>query len=145
MASKLSSDDAELTGGMGYRAAEAFVRPSPVVTAGNLTSSGFDLRNCLFNIIVTASKPTDQDSPTEIFLPEFHFPKDHTHIEASGGQWKIVLDDKSSVRIQKLLWWHAEGEQTLKAKGVVRQYGKPVDTDEEGYLNHYWQTGCSVM
>ena len=34
----------------GLRAAEAFIRPTPVATHGDISSFGFDLRNCTFKL-----------------------------------------------------------------------------------------------
>lgn len=146
MASEPSSADPEVSNSPGLRAAEAYVRPSPIVTAGDVLSYGFDLKSCLFTLSVIAPASTKQDAPTEIFLPEFHFPRDHTAVEVSGGKWTISLDDVNGARLQKLRWWHGEGEQSMSVKGMVRRFGKVSETDEEdGYLGQYWPTNCSIM
>ena len=130
---------------LGLRASEAFVRPSPIATAGDLKGYGLDLRDCVFTMSVAAAEATRKDAPTEVFLPGYHFPRDHTQVEVSGGQWIITTADQGSASKQILKWWHGEGDQTLKVRGVARNCGIPVAGDDEGYLNYYWQAGCSVM
>lgn len=63
----------------------------------------------------------------------------------SGGKWTISIEGPEDARIHKLRWWHNEGIQDIKIKGVVRKYGKVVETEEEGYLSQFWQNGCMVM
>ena len=145
MASEPSSEDADMKSLLGLRASEAFVRPFPIAIAGDLKDYGFDLRGCVFTMFITATAATSKDAPTEVFLPGYHFPRDHTQVESSGGQWIITTDDRGSASKQILKWWHGEGDQTLKVRGVARNYGIPVAGDDEGYLNHYWQAGCSIM
>ena len=93
---------------------------------------------------VAASKATSKDAPTEIFLPDLHFPGHGTEVEISSGQWTIGLDEATQVPVQKLKWWYGKGRQTLTVKGVVRRNGFTPSGDDEGYLNQYWQGGCSV-
>ncbi len=145
MASDATAVETESKPTPGYRAAEAFVRPSPFATAGDVQSYGFDLKSCIFSLRLTAARATTQDAPTEIFLPEFHFPNGSTEVEVSGGRWTVGVDDSKETSIQTLKWWHAEGEQSIKVKGVVRRNGEAGITDEDGYLNQYWQNTCSVM
>ena len=135
----------------GFRAAEAYIRPTPVSTHGRVDSFGFDLKSCTFTLTLTAPSPTEQDAPTEIFLPDFHFPQQQTAVEVSGGKWTIQVDEVVGVEgaaQQVLRWWHREGEQKLSVKGVKRKGGAVVGKEgEEGYLEAYWQMGrnCSVM
>lgn len=141
----------ELTSAPGFRAAEAYVRPSPLATAGKLLESGFDLRNCVFTFRLLADKSTGEDRPTEIFLPEFHFPKDKCEVEVSGGKWSIGNYEEDGGIMQKLKWWHNEGEQWIKVTGVRNSLQNTMAGGEEelGYLNQCQQTtygyGCSVM
>ena len=148
-------------GAEGYRAAEAYIRPTPVYTHGSVQGFGFDLKNCAFTLTLTSPSPTSQDHPTEVFLPGFHFPQQHgkTSVEVSGGKWMIeIVDDDGDGggRRQVLRWWHGEGEQRLSVKGVKRKGGalsfggdgrEGEGELEEGYLEAYWQMGrnCSVM
>ena len=130
----------------GFRAAEAFVRPTPVATHGNVLAFGFDLQNCVFTIVLTAPSATAEGAPTAIFLPEFHFPADKTAIEASGGKWTITTDERNEVPQQILQWWHAEGEQKLTAKGVQRKPGAVQGTeDDASYVEQYRQQTCVVL
>ena len=122
------------------------MRPSPVATAGQIKSYGFDLRNCIFHVVVSAPTATTTDAPTEVFLPDFHFPSDRLAVDVTGGKWAITVDDVHGGVVQKLRWWHAEGEQTLKVQGVKRRQGARVGREEEeGYLEQCQQTRCSVM
>ncbi|KAF2752179.1 glycoside hydrolase family 5 protein [Sporormia fimetaria CBS 119925] len=126
----------------GLRAAEAFIRPYPVATHGDITSYGFDLQNCTFKLALTAPGPTSEDEPTVIFLPEFHFPSSRSSVEVSGGKWTIIVKEMEGVPQQILHWWHAVGEQTITVKGVVRKQGAPVGSKEDesylGYLQQCW-------
>lgn len=133
-------------GKSGYRAAEAFVRPWPDAVHGSVTSFGFDLRSCTFTLQLTAPTSTTDTAPTEVFLPEWHFPATGTAVEVSGGKWAISVEDE----VQKLKWWHAEGDQAMTVKGLVRKLGTPTANEgEEGYLEQCqsqgWNVNCAVM
>nr|POE96961.1 putative glycosyl hydrolase [Quercus suber] len=77
----------------GYRAAEAYVRPTPIATHGTIISFGFDLKNCTFTLALSATGATPHETPTEIFLPDFHFPRGQTSVEVTGGKWTIQVDE----------------------------------------------------
>ncbi|KAJ9647076.1 endo-1,4-beta-glucanase [Coniosporium tulheliwenetii] len=115
----------------GYRAAEAFVRPTPIATHGDLLTHGFDLRNCIFRLSLTAKTPTQDDAPTEIFLPEHHFPQGRNTIEVSGGKWTISVEEGEGCETQRLRWWHGEGDQHITIKGVRRKTGTVLGAEEE--------------
>ncbi|KAK5995686.1 Glucosylceramidase [Cladobotryum mycophilum] len=144
-----SVKDPELTNAPGYRAAEAFIRPTPTVVAGNLLSSGFDLRNCTFHLKVSAATAAADDTPTIVFLPEFHFPKDQFEVTVSAGKWEVSSDEEEGPLLQWLRWWHPEGEQTLTVKGLVRKHNVPEGTAEEaGYLEQCqrgYGWNCNIM
>lgn len=128
----------------GLRAAEAFIRPTPVTTHGDLTSYGFDLRTATFKVSLSATSSTPDDFPTVIYLPAFHFPAPHT-VETSGGKWTINSEENNGAVQQILRWWHQEGDQTITVKGVVRKQGSALSTEEdEGYLKQC-QRNCVVM
>lgn len=135
----------------GYRAAEAYVRPAPVAVAGDITHYTFDLKSCTFTLSLRTSKEPGPDTPTELFLPEYHFPRDACVVEVSGGKWEI--GDGGDDGIQRLRWWHGVGEQDIKIVGQVRRYNAGTDKDgaageETGYydmLNNWLANGCVVM
>lgn len=130
----------------GLRAAEAFVRPTPVATHGDVTSYGFDLRGATFKLALSAPTSTKEEAPTTIFLPEFHFPQGQTNIEVSGGKWTITTEDSDGASQQILRWWHAEGDQKLTVKGVIRKQGAGLSTEEdEGYLQQCQKNACVMM
>ncbi|KAK5958049.1 hypothetical protein OHC33_001239 [Knufia fluminis] len=136
----------------GLRAAEAFLRPSPIATHGDVVSYGFDLKSATFTFNLTAPSKTPDDSPTEIFLPHFHFPSGSTHVEVSGGKWVIDVRDVDGEGMQWMRWWHGEGEQALKVTGVIRKSGSSgVEGAEEGEEYGYFEVlrrvgeNCSVM
>jgi hypothetical protein len=130
----------------GLRAAEAFIRPAPFAAHGDISSYVFDLKNCTFRIALTAPSSTAEDAPTTVFLPEFHFPSGQTSVEVSGGKWTIVSEETDGALQQTLRWWHAEGEQHITVKGVVRKPGSALDTEEdEGYLAQCQKQSCAVM
>ncbi|KAF2096393.1 glycosyl hydrolase-like protein [Rhizodiscina lignyota] len=133
------------TGKVGYRAAEAYVRPAPMATHGNVLSYGFDLRNCTFTLSLNAPSSTSEAVPTEIYLPEFHFPQSNTDVEVTGGKWKISTEEAGEATLQVLQWWHAEGEQTITVKGVKRKAGALTPEEEEGYLQQCQPQRCAVM
>ncbi|KAI4287254.1 MAG: hypothetical protein L6R35_003485 [Caloplaca aegaea] len=147
LSSQRSSTPAEIGSNPGYRAAEAFVRPSPIATAGDVISYGFDLRNCTFTLALECKEAATEDAPTETFLPEYHFPRDATDVEVSSGKWTISVDDEDGGMIQRLRWWHDKGKQSLTVKGVKIRSGTSLGQDEEapGYLEWCQQTGCRVM
>lgn len=125
----------------GYRAAEAYIRPAPVAVHGIVTSFGFDLRNCVFTLTLNAPTSTREAAPTEIFLPEWHFPGNAMSVEVTGGKWAIsVINDQQTLR-----WWHAEGPQKITVKGVKQRLGTIwTSDDDESYLRQYQQQ-CSMM
>ena len=143
ISSKMADDAPELTKAPGFRAAEAYVRPSPIATVGKILHSAFDLRNCVFTFGLHSPEAGKEHAPTEIFLPEFHFPKDQCEIEVTSGKWTISTDEFDGHMIQKLRWWHVEGEHRIKVTGQKRQ--NVLKEDEEGYLDQCQQSKCSVM
>ncbi|OJJ48635.1 hypothetical protein ASPZODRAFT_1646406 [Penicilliopsis zonata CBS 506.65] len=131
----------------GYRAAEAYIRPSPVYTNGKVTQFLFELRNCTFTMALVAKAATAEHAPTEIYLPEFHFPSADTVIAVSGGKWTIDYEVIQSARLQRLRWWHAEGEQDIKIQGVKRKPGEYThgSAEEVTYLEQCQRAACTVM
>lgn len=131
---------------LGFRAAEAYVRPSPIATNGSVLKYGFDLRKCTFTMSLDASKPVAEEYPTEIYLPEYHFGQNTINIEVSGGKWTLDVEEFEGGTIQILRWWHGVGEQSITVKGVSKQQRMDSDPDEEvGYLEQYRRSLCSVM
>ena len=100
----------------GYRAAEAYLRPSPIRVKGQLDSYGFDLKKCTFTMAMTA-QATEPHSPSEIYLPYFHFAEGKIAVTVSDGKWYIVEQEVNGLRIQCLLWWHDQGKVEIKVKG----------------------------
>ncbi|KAI0186437.1 glycoside hydrolase family 5 protein [Xylaria flabelliformis] len=150
--SQPSSLNPELTNTPGYRAAEAYVRPAPVVASGKVTNYGFDLKNCNFTMNIDAPQGRSADSATVVFLPEYHFPKDQCTVAVSSGKWEISTDDEEGAWTQKLQWWHGDGQQSLRVTGLIRPYNTLSGTSEEaGYLEQCQQSygvdfkSCSVM
>ncbi|KAI0016567.1 glycoside hydrolase family 5 protein [Xylariomycetidae sp. FL0641] len=147
-----SSPDPELTNAPGYRAAEAYVRPAPIITNGAIMSYGFDLKTCQFTLELLGATTPSQDGPTTVFLPDYHFPKEQCTVVASSGKWEISTDDDERTWIQKFRWWHGNGRQSLKVTGVVRPHIASFGTAEEsGYLEQCQQAygvdlkSCSMM
>ncbi|KAG9790962.1 glycoside hydrolase, partial [Aureobasidium melanogenum] len=134
----------------GLRAAEAYVRPTPIATVGDVVGYGFDLRRVAFTFNLLSDRATKEDVPTEIFLPEYHFPPGKTQVEVSGGRWRIDVLDVNGEGMQVMKWWHGVGEQTMTVKGVKRKPGALLDEEEDvdaGYLEAVKSTAenCSVM
>lgn len=107
----------------------------------------FDLRNCTFTLNLTSKAATASDAPTEIFLPEFHFPEGDTVVAVSGGKWEISFEDIQSVKLQRLRWWHGEGEQNVKIEGAKRQAGEfaNLSGEDESYLDQCQRGQCVIM
>ncbi|KAJ5197954.1 glycosyl hydrolase [Penicillium cinerascens] len=131
----------------GYRAAEAYIRPSPIYVSGSLRSHVFDLRNCTFTMKLTAKTATSTDAPTEIYLPDFHFPETNTVVAVSGGKWELDYQEIQSIKVQRLRWWHAEGEQDIKIEGIKRHPGEFANPsgDDVTYLEQCQQGQCMIM
>jgi hypothetical protein len=146
MSPKSSRAPSEPESKPGFRAAEAFIRPSAIYTAGDLLKYDFDLRNCTFTLSLAASRPTAQDAPTEIYLPEFHFPRSQTVVSITGGKWAIDSDEELSSTVQRLRWWHGEGDQDIKIQGVKHKASEIIGSDEEeSYLEQCQKGSCSIM
>jgi hypothetical protein len=139
-------DAPELTNAPGYRAAEAYVRPSPVAVAGTILGYGFDLRNCTFTLKILVDETGPDAQTTDITLPEFHFPRDSCEVEVTSGKWTIKADDIDGGLVQRLRWWHLEGEQTIKVTGVRRRQATILGLDDdESYLEQCQESKCSTM
>jgi hypothetical protein len=143
----ISSSAPQPSGTPGYRAAEAFVRPAPIVVAGTISSYHFDLKKCEFNMTLQAAQEADKDAPTALFLPEYHFPKDGCTVEVSSGKWEISSDEEEGPLIQRLRWWHGDGEQRIRVTGLVRRYNASEGDDDGGYYEALGRGigSCSVM
>ena len=143
----------------GLRAAEAFVRPSPIATHGNVQRWEFDLKDCTFTFTLDADSVTPEQFPTEIYLPDWHFPPGKTDAVVSGGRYSVdAVDvdpkDPDAGQMQILRWWHGVGEQNVTVKGVKRKIGVPDPEggpygaeDEPGYLEMLYKAAgnCVVM
>lgn len=129
---------------VGFRAAEAWTRPSPIVTNGKISNFVFDLSECTFTLSLSAKARTEPDAPTEIYLPDFHFPT--TRVTVSDGNWAINQQD-SGVKV--LQWWHPEGDHDIKIQGVKHKIGNLTETETSGddvsYLEQCQRNGCVVM
>jgi hypothetical protein len=135
----------EPEGKPGFRAGEAYIRPSAIYTSGDLLAHGFDLKSCKFTLSLYADKPTTQEASTEIYLPEFHFPAAEISVTVSGGKWTIESREESSYSFQVLKWWHGEGDQDITIQGIKRKAsGLIVSPEDVSYLDQCQKT-CSVM
>ena len=146
------SPNPELTNTPGYRAAEAYIRPAPIVTSGKIVNYGFDLKNCQFTLNLDAPQGQPSDAATVVFLPEYHFPKEQCTVAVSSGKWEICTEDEERAWVQKIRWWHADGPRSLKITGLIRPHNTAAGTAEEaGYLEQCQQSygvdvrNCNVM
>jgi hypothetical protein len=125
----------------GSRAFEAFVRPSPIVVAGIPKAYGFDMRSCSFSLsMVPFEEAPAENSPTEIFLPEYFFQDCEPEISVSSGRWIMFRPG------QVLRWWHSGiEEQKLTVSSAYRKEGVVgiVNDDVEGW--YYWYGKCQIM
>ncbi|CEL07427.1 Putative Glycosyl hydrolase [Aspergillus calidoustus] len=129
---------------LGYRAAEAFIRPSPIYTNGLISDHVFDLKNCTFTMSLIGNPA---DVPTEIYLPDFHFPDTATRVATTAGKWSIDYVEFKHARFQRLQWWHPEGEQGIKIEGKKRKGGALAapSAEDVSYLEQCQKGGCTVM
>lgn len=143
----ISSGSSQPTGaGAGYRAAEAYTRPSPIKTNTQLLSHQFDLQSCIFTMSLAAKSPVEQDTPTEIYLPDFHFPEGQSVVSVSNGEWNIDFIESGTAKVQVLRWWHDGGEQNIKIEGVKRKPGQSSVSDNDvGYIEQCQERGCTIM
>ncbi len=118
-----------------------------MATVGNVISYGFDLRNCTFTLELESADAATEEVSTEVFLPEYHFPKDNIAVEVSSGKWTVKVDDADDGVIQVLKWQHEKGRQSLTVKGVKRRQGTSLGQGEPapGYMEQCWQSGCTIM
>lgn len=140
----------ELSTNPGLRAAEAYVRPSPLHTVGSVVKYGFDLRNCVFTLTLDAPVAATEDIPTLVYLPEYHFPANRLTIEVTSGTWKLMTGEGDETPKNMLKWLHKEGEQKMTVKGVKRKTGVMSQDQEEedsGYFAAMRQLAqsCVVM
>jgi Glycoside hydrolase family 5 C-terminal domain len=112
---------------LGSRAMEAFVRPSPIVTAGVPTLYTFDLANCSFLFKFTPFTDKDENA-TEIFIPDYFFRGGaQPEVAVSTGRWECHR------QVQLLRWWHeGSGEQTLRISSGYRHTGMAETVDDAG-------------
>ncbi|KAI1332491.1 glycoside hydrolase family 5 protein [Xylariaceae sp. FL0255] len=152
ISSTAASPNPELTAAPGYRAAEAYVRPAPIVINGSITQYGFDLKKCEFTLDIQGRAATSESLETIIFLPDYHFPREQCVVAVSSGTWEISTDDEERACVQKLRWRHGTGKQSIKVTGIVRPHNTLAGTTEEaGYLDQCQATygmdlkNCIVM
>lgn len=132
--------------GNSLRAAEAYVRPYPMATHGDLISYCFDLKSSVFDLVSTASADTPEDAPTEVFLPDYHFPRDAIEITVSSGRYSVGQQEVMGVAVQVLRWWPDRGEQKLHVKGSTQRAGMQLGGDEDGtWLDRCRESICSIM
>lgn len=142
----LLSEYRESKKGNSLRAAEAYVRPYPTATHGDLVSYGFDLKSCTFEMTATAVDDARDDAPTEVFLPDYHFPRDATEVNISSGKYSVGQQEVMGVAVQVLRWWPATGEQNLRVKGSTQRAGMQLGGDEDGtWLDRCRESVCSLM
>ncbi|KAI9722417.1 MAG: hypothetical protein M1828_004784 [Chrysothrix sp. TS-e1954] len=138
-----SNRDKRRSDGKGLRAAQAVVRPTPVATHGAVLSYGFNLAKCEFELKLTTETSAIEDPPTEIFLPEYHFPESKIEVQVSSGRYEIYTDDIELGSSQRLRWWHEDGDQSLNIKGIVHK--DETLADSQGILDQCRDKGCFVM
>lgn len=128
-----------------FRAAQAYIRPTPVATHGDLQSHLFDLRANKFMMEVTAQTPASDDAPSEIFLPTFHFERGQFDVQTSGGRWDLDVDDTEGTLTQRLRWWNPAGNHSLTVKASSRRTGLSLGkAEDEGWID-LCMDKCQVM
>lgn len=123
-----------------HRAVEACLRPTPIYTNGRLESHTFDLKKCTFTMRFIANQATPH-TPTEIYLPDLHFPMGDTSVEVSGGKWEICHQELHRVKLQYLRWWHSEGAVEIK----IQQKKHRRTSQEFVALEKLHKSRCTMM
>ena len=123
------------------RAAYAFIRPAPISTHGSIVSYGFDLKKMTFSMDVLASRTAAKDTPTEVFLPQLHFPQDLFDVDVSAGHFELAIEQVGSEgRRQILRWWNEDGQQQLKVKA------KGLASETDGwFMDRCGESRCQAM
>lgn len=122
------------------RAVEACLRPTPIYTNGRLESHTFDLKKCTFTMRLIASHPA-LEIPSEIYLPELHFPLGDTSVEVSGGKWEIYSREFHTVKLQYLRWWHGKGAVDI----TIRRKKRRSTSQEYVALQKLHKSRCMMM
>lgn len=68
-------------------------------------------------------------------------------IAVSGGKWEVSQQDIQGIKLQRLRWWHAEGEQDIKVEGVKRKPGTFAEASEDDvtYFEQCQRGQCLMM
>jgi hypothetical protein len=91
----------------GVRGKPALIRPFPTAVSGTIVSSRFDMKNTIYRLEVEGESSLKlDDTPTEIFIPEYHFGTE-LDVDVSSGKWNY--DEQTST----LFWWHDCGPQSM--------------------------------
>lgn len=89
----------------GVRAVGAVIRPYVVASCGEILATEFDLRTIKFSLTIALPKGERKNSPTIIFIPNWHFPNLNYHdIYLSSGHIKY------NHKHEYLEWYHFEPE-----------------------------------
>lgn len=125
---------------------EAFVRPSPIVTAGTVPSYTFDLAKCTFEMTFR-SAARDDELPTEVFIPDYFFRGGaEPEVSVSSGKWEFVRP------AQVLRWWpETPGEQKLRVVSGYRRMGMEESQEESEYyigmriVKFFQKMKCTIL
>ena len=112
-----------------FRAGEAYVRPTPIYTNGDVVDFGFHLKQCTFQLKIRSKDGTKEKTPTEIYLPTYHFPPENTKVEVSEGRWTLTVEALQTGTCQTLKWWHSHGEQKIEVKRSLNQSATSSSSD----------------
>ncbi|RHZ53627.1 hypothetical protein Glove_440g10 [Diversispora epigaea] len=89
---------------LGGRALESLLRPFPIKTCGEPKYLTFDPYKKYFEYIFKNPENPKNNTPTEIYLPRYHFnDAEDFNVYHSSGKWKWDRDS------QLLLYWHDIG------------------------------------
>lgn len=118
-----------------------------MAVSGDITHYTFDLKTCTFTLSLRTAKEAEPDTPTVLFLPEVHFPREASSVEVSSGKWEITGEEGD---VQQFRWWHGAGEQNVRIRGVVRKVNGDgvVGGEEVGYydaVSNWLGNGCVIM
>jgi glycosyl hydrolase family 5 len=94
-----------------YRAGEAHIRPWPIAVCGKVLSFEFDMAKQKFSLEIEGDSVDETAEPncSEIYIPEFYYPKAEMEVDVSSGRYDLCLDKD----MRKLQWFHEGGKQYI--------------------------------
>ncbi|CAG8496433.1 9253_t:CDS:2 [Diversispora eburnea] len=128
---------------IGGRALESLLRPFPIKTCGEPRHLTFDPYKKYFEYRFTNPENPKNNTPTEIYLPRYHFnDAEDFNVYHSSGKWKWDRDS------QLLLYWHDIGNSgddeyyDSYNKETLFEHKIIVENSRRFYEENGWEDCC---